>query len=251
MSFFEVSHVTKQFGSLTAVNRVSFLLKAGEIISLVGESGSGKTTLLRMLSCLIEPDAGTIQLEGKNLRFFAQYLVKGHPEIRLVAQDFQLFPNISLRENIAYALRNAEHSYQQKRTDGLLSLCGLTAIQHRLPKEVSGGEKQRAAIAKALADEPLLLLLDEPFSQLDTLNKQKLKDFLLQLNASEQTSILFVTHDLLDAFTLAHRVGVMQHGELVQMGTPQQILQNPQTSYVQHLVNSLYVQYQQLGKIFE
>ena len=251
MSFFEVAHIIKQFGPLTAVNKVSLEINTGEIISLVGESGSGKTTLLRMMACLIEPDAGTIQLAGKNLRFFAQYLVKGHPEIRLVAQDFQLFPNISLRENIAYALRNAEYSYQQKRTDGLLSLCGLTTIQHRLPKEVSGGEKQRAAIARALADEPLLLLLDEPFSQLDTLNKQKLKEFLLQLNASEQTTILFVTHDLLDAFTLAHRVGVMQHGELVQMGTPQQILQNPQTPYVKNLVNSLYAQYQQLGKIFE
>lgn len=251
MSFFEVNQVTKQFGALEAVSKVSLAINAGEIISLVGESGSGKTTLLRMMACLIEPELGMIQLQGKNLRFFSQYLVKGHPEIKLVAQDFQLFPNISLRENIAYALRNAEHCYQQKRTDGLLSLCGLMAIQHRLPKEVSGGEKQRAAIAKALADEPLLLLLDEPFSQLDTLNKQKLKDLLLQLNASEQTTILFVTHDLLDAFTLAHRVGVMQHGELVQMGTPQQILQNPKTTYVQHLVNSLYTQYQQLGEIFE
>lgn len=251
MSFFEVNQVVKRFGALTAVNKVSFSLQAGEILSLVGESGSGKTTLLRMMACLIEPDAGSIELAGKNLSFFAQYLVKGHPDIRLVAQDFQLFPNISLRENIAYALRNAESTYQSERTDELLTLCGLTSIQHRLPKEVSGGEKQRTAIARALADEPLLLLLDEPFSQLDTLNKQNLKEFLLKLNVAEQTTILFVTHDLLDAFTLANRVGVMQHGNLVQMATPQEILQNPHTSYVKSIMDSLYAQYQQLVKIFE
>ena len=223
MSFFEVNQVVKQFGALTAVNKVSFSLQAGEILSLVGESGSGKTTLLRMMACLIEPEAGSIELAGKNLTFFAQYLVKGHPDIRLVAQDFQLFPNISLRENIAYALRNAEYTYQSKRTDELLTLCGLTSIQHRLPKEVSGGEKQRLSIARALLRKPNLMVFDEATSALDSLTEDEINDTIKQVSSGNEHITIMIAHRL---STIMHtdRIYVLERGNIVEQGKHEDLI---------------------------
>ncbi|MFN8356215.1 MAG: ATP-binding cassette domain-containing protein [Spirosomataceae bacterium] len=248
-AFLELHQLSKYYGEKAAVQNITLSLTKGDLLALVGESGSGKTTLLKLMACFLEPTIGELYLEGEKLLFYAQYLVKGHPQIRLVAQDFQLFPNISLRENIKYALRTYTATYQNERADELVALCGIEAIQYQLPKEVSGGEKQRTAIARAVAEEPSILLLDEPFSQLDTLNKNRLKNFLVNLNKQEQTTIVFVTHDLLDAFTVGQSVAVLQHGKLVQHAKPDALIANPATPYIQLLVESLKQQVSEVAKL--
>lgn len=200
-------------------------------MALVGESGSGKSTLLSMLAGLTDADAGEVQLNGERVVGPSEKLVAGHPDIRLVHQEYQLMPNVSVRENITYALRFFEKAYRDYRVDQLLRLCRLTDVQDRLPRQVSGGEKQRTAIARAVADKPAVLLLDEPFSHLDLPNRLIVRDLLLELVREEQTACLFVTHDASDALSLANTLGILRDGRMVQMGTPKEVYRQPQTAY--------------------
>ena len=164
MSLLKVSELNKFFDNQAVVNGISFSLEEGRILSILGESGSGKTTLLHLIAGLYEPDSGVLLLDNKRITPPSEKLIAGHPDIKLVRQDYGLFPNISIRANIAYELRYYEESYKQQRVDKLLSVSGLIHVQHHLPRQVSGGEQQRAVIVKAIAEEPKLLLLDEPFS---------------------------------------------------------------------------------------
>lgn len=246
---FRAENLWKSFKNRVVVRDVSLELTPGETLALVGESGAGKSTLLHLLACLTTADAGDVFLDEKNVGSFAGRLVPGHPQIKLVAQDYRLFPHHTLRENIAFALRTFTREYQQKRVGDLLDRTGLRAVADRLPREVSGGEQQRAAIARALADEPRVLLLDEPFSHLDTLNKQVVKTELRNLIREEKTACVFVTHDLFDAFTAAGRVGVLHEGILLQTGTAAEVLHAPQPGYVSQLVNSGRAVWEEFGKL--
>ncbi|MBO9639670.1 MAG: ATP-binding cassette domain-containing protein [Siphonobacter aquaeclarae] len=237
-SLFEASWITKDMQGRRVVDQVSLTLSAGELLALVGESGAGKSTLLSILACLLPADAGELRLSGTEISDSAVYLIPGHADIKLVPQEFKLLPNHTLRENIAYALREYTKEYQRERLDELIALTGLGAVQHKLPREVSGGEKQRTAIARAIADEPKVLLLDEPFSSLDTLNKQKLKQELLRIVRETGVACLFVTHDLLDALTVADRLGVMYQGKLLQTGTVSDLLREPADAYVKSFLSS-------------
>lgn len=254
MTLIRVEDLRKSFGNRQVVDAVSFAMEVGETLAIVGESGSGKTTLLRMLACLLEQDAGEIYLNEASLLPFVQHLVKGHPQVKLVAQDYQLFPNLSLRENIIYALRFYKTDFQQQRVDELIQGFGLAEVQHQIPKRVSGGEQQRTSIARAIAEEPELLLLDEPFSHLDSLNKQKLKMYLKEVVEKEKITCILVTHDLLDALTFANRIGVMKQGKLVQIGSFAELLHNPIEPYVSAFVKAgvePIEAYQKLMKGFE
>lgn len=237
-SLLQAQHLQKSVGEHLIIEDLSLDLRAGEIFAMIGASGAGKSTLLNVLACLTPADAGELWLEGKEISSSAKYLIPGHAEIKLVPQEYKLLPNHTIRENIAYALREYTKEYQRERLDELLALTGLEAVQHKLPREVSGGEKQRTAIARAIADEPKVLLLDEPFSNLDTLNRQKLKQELKRIIQETGLACLFVTHDLLDALTIAQRMGVMQEGQLLQTGTPAELLQHPATGYVREFLAS-------------
>ncbi len=237
-TLFQASHLHKSIEEHTIITDFSLELPAGEIFALVGESGAGKSTLLNILACLTPADQGELWLEGKEISSSARYLIPGHADIKLVPQEYRLLPNHTIRENIAYALREYTKEYQTYRIDQLMELTGLGAIQHKLPREVSGGEKQRTAIARAIADEPKVLLLDEPFSNLDTLNRQKLKQELRRIIKETDIACLFVTHDLLDALTVAERMGVMQHGRIEQMGSPEELFNQPATPYVRDFIAS-------------
>lgn len=237
-SLFEASRITKDMQGRRVVDHVSLTLSPGELLALVGESGAGKSTLLSILACLIPADSGELWLSGTEISASAVYLIPGHADIKLVPQEFKLLPNHTLRENIAYALREYTKEYQQERLDELIGLTGLQLVQHKLPREVSGGEKQRTAIARAIADEPKVLLLDEPFSSLDTLNKQKLKQELLRIVRETGVACLFVTHDLLDAVTVADRLGVMHRGMLLQTGSVSELLNTPADTYVETFLAS-------------
>jgi iron(III) transport system ATP-binding protein len=200
-------------------------------MALVGASGSGKSTLLGLLAGMLDADGGEVRFDGERVPGPSEKLIPGHPAIRLVHQEYQLMPNVSIRENIRYALRFFEKSYRDFRTDELLRLCRLTAVQDRIPKQVSGGEKQRTAIARAIADKPAILLLDEPFSHLDLPNRLLVRELLFDLVQQEKTACLFVTHDASDALSIADTLGILRDGKLVQLADPKTVYRQPTTSY--------------------
>lgn len=228
----ESVHLVKTFGDVAAVRDVSLGIKPGEVVGLIGASGSGKSTLLNLLAGLLDATSGSVKLNNERVKGPAEQLVPGHPHIKLVHQEYQLMPNVSLRENIAYALRFYEKRYQEYRVEQLVQLCRLEAIQHRLPRQASGGEKQRTAIARAIAEKPAVLLLDEPFSHLDLPNRELIRGMLLDLVRNEKTACLFVTHDSTDALSISCRIGILQDGQLVQMGVPMEVYRRPYNAYV-------------------
>lgn len=241
MTLLKIQNLSRSFEDKKAVNHISFTLDKGEILAILGESGSGKTTLLHLIGGFQEPDEGTLLLEDKRITPPSEKLIAGHPDIKLVRQDYGLFPNISIRQNIAYELRYYEETYRNKRVDKLLKLSGLDKVQTHLPREVSGGEQQRTVIVKAIAEQPKLLLLDEPFSHLDAVNKRKLKVEILRLIKAEEVSCIFVTHDVSDAYGMADHLAIMRKGKMLQLDAPQKVYQNPINQYVAEITGEINV----------
>ncbi|MBD2705276.1 ABC transporter ATP-binding protein [Spirosoma sp. BT702] len=230
------TRLTKLYADVRAVRNVSLNLEPGRIMALVGASGSGKSTLLNLLAGLADADSGEVRLNGERVKGPSEVLVPGHESIRLVHQEYQLMPNVSVRENIAYALRFFEKSYRDFRVNQLLKLCRLTDVQDRIPRQVSGGEKQRTAIARAIADKPAVLLLDEPFSHLDLPNRLIVRDLLFDLIRHETidgsaTACLIVTHDATDALSIADTLGILCDGKLIQTGAPVDVYHRPINAY--------------------
>ncbi len=229
---------------------VSFTLEAGEILAIVGASGSGKTTLLQLIAGLLEPETGQLWLNGESITRPSRNLVPGHPAIKLVFQHFGLSPKINVYQNIAYLLKAYPPAEKQDKIESLLRLCQLKGLAERMPHTLSGGEKQRLSIARALADDPLLLLLDEPFSNLDTLLKSQLKKDMINILKQTDTTAILVTHDMQDALSMAGQVAVMQQGRFIQAGTPQQIYEHPATPYVAELFGTCnFLEAAQLNRI--
>lgn len=239
MSFFQLHSVSKIYHSQWVVKDISFALAKGEIFGLLGESGSGKSTLLRIAAGLLDADEGHVSLQGQPLRPASDQLIPGHPDIKIVHQDYNLSAPLSVRENINYALRYYEKAYRDERVDELLQLCQLEAVAEHPAKSLSGGEKQRTAIARALAEEAKVLLLDEPFAHLDLPNRHRLTDTIREL--AEQTGIacIFVTHDANDALSLSSRMGILHHGNLIQIGTPESIYHFPADAYAAELTGEV------------
>mgnify|MGYP002778362132 FL=1 len=234
MSLLSVRRLSKTYPGQNrpAVEDVSFSLRKGEVFGLVGESGSGKSTLLRLLAGLDDPDGGLVRISGKPMAGPKDRLVPGHPDVRLVHQDFRLLPNVRVEENITYALRGYDAAYREARLNAVLQLCDLQVLRHQMPRQLSGGEAQRVALACALADEPALLLLDEPFSNLDPLRRIRLKRDLAGIVRRSGTTAVFVTHDTADALSLSDKVGVLHQGRLLQTAPPHEIYNRPATVYV-------------------
>lgn len=244
MSLLKIQNLHKTFGrnsvdSKKAVNNISLSIEKGEVLAVLGESGSGKTTLLHLIAALYEPDAGSLMLDNERITPPSEKLIAGHPDIKLVRQDYGLFPNMTIRENIAYELRYYEENYRNKRIDKLLKISGLQKVQSHLPRQVSGGEQQRAVIVKAIAEQPKLLLLDEPFSHLDALNKRRLKNEILHIIKDEGVTCVFVTHDVADAYGMADRLAIMRKGKILQIGTPEEVYQNPDNQYVAEITGEV------------
>jgi iron(III) transport system ATP-binding protein len=229
-------HLTKTYNNRPVVADVSLTLEQGRVMALVGASGSGKSTLLNLLAGLTDADSGAVWLDGERVRGPGEVLVAGNANIKLVHQQYQLQPNVSVAANIGYALRFYEKPYRDFRTNELLIRCGLEAIQNQTPKQISGGEAQRTAIARAIAEKPepgqtSVLLLDEPFSHLDLPNRALMTDLLLNVVRHENVACLFVTHDATDALALADTLGIMRNGKLIQTGTPTDVYLKPTTAY--------------------
>lgn len=212
---------------LGAVNNVSFEMQAGEVLSFVGESGSGKSTLLHMLAGLLKPDVGEIVFQGIPLENPEEQLIAGNSGIKMVFQDFDLMPSMTVAENLRYPLLVYDKEYTKERVQELLELCNIEDLAARLPNELSGGQQQRVALARALADEPELLLMDEPFSQLDPINKSQLLREVLRIIKAAGVGLVFVTHDTRDALMISDRIAFLKAGVLEQEGSPIELYRNP------------------------
>lgn len=234
----KLQNITKTYEEKVVVNNISLEVQSGEILVIVGESGSGKTTLLNIISGNITPDSGSLMLESQVIDLYFNRLIRDLPDIKLVPQDYRLKPDYTIAENIDLALTHYAQEYRVKRVQELLALCGITEKKDKKPREVSGGEKQRTAIARAIADEPLVLLLDEPFSNLDSINRTHLRAKIVEIIKQESIACILVTHDLLDAFLVADRIGIMQKGNLLLVDSPKNIIQQTDNQYIKYFVDA-------------
>ena len=223
-------------GTVVAVRDVSFEVRRGEIFVVMGLSGSGKSTLVRCLPRLIEPTAGTITMAGHDVRAADAAELR---EVRrrvcsMVFQHFGLLPNRRVRDNVAYGLeiQGVDRRRRNARADEVIELVELSDVATAYPDQLSGGMKQRVGLARALANDPQLLLLDEPFSALDPLIRADMQDEVLRLQRELGKTMVFITHDLREALRLGDRVAVMRDGELVQVGTAAELLSTPADDYV-------------------
>lgn len=222
-----------------AVEDVSFSMGNGEVIAIFGESGCGKSSLLQMISGYLEPDVGRVFINGKKLAYPSEILMPGDPDIEIVRQDYDLFPNHKIEEVLDYKLRKYPDDFIKARTEELLTICGLMEYRTRIIKNLSGGQQQRVAIAQALANEPDVLLMDEPFNSLDGNRKRILRKLIRSIVDTYQVSVVLVTHDAEDVFQLADELIVMHNGAFVQKGKPMDVYQNPQNAYVAELMGEV------------
>lgn len=215
----------------SVLQKVSFSMRKGEVLGLAGKSGSGKSTLLRLIRGELDPLSGEVIYKGEKVRGPSLELIPGHPKMRMIAQQFKLMPDHTVRENVLHQLLAFRSDFKKEKTDQLLDLTGLTAHQHRKPHELSGGQQQLLAICRALAEEPELLLLDEPFAHLDTNTKNEIHAYLLNLLKILDFSMIVVSHDAHDLLEISDRILVMKDGELIQSGSPESVFFHPETAY--------------------
>lgn len=267
MSIVEVNNVTKIFGPspetvipllakgwskerilketkhTVGVNQVSFSIEAGEIFVIMGLSGSGKSTLVRLLNRLIDPTSGSIRIHGRDIvRMDGEQLRQlRRKQISMVFQKFALFPHRTVIQNVEFGLEIQGVGKQERRAKAMeaLTLVGLEGYADSLPAELSGGMQQRVGLARALANDPDILLMDEAFSALDPLIRRDMQDELIQLQNRMRKTIVFITHDLDEALRLGDRILLMKDGSVVQIGTPEDILMNPANDYVERFIENV------------
>jgi glycine betaine/proline transport system ATP-binding protein len=230
-------------GLVPAVRKVSLSVRRGEIFVIMGLSGSGKSTLVRLMSRLIEPTAGEILFNGQNLLAASD---KEMVEIRrhkmgMVFQHFALLPHLTVLGNVAFPLevQGVARADREDRARQMIALVGLGGREDAYPRQLSGGQQQRVGIARSLAVEPELWFLDEPFSALDPLIRREMQDEFVRLQSVLKKTIVFITHDFDEAIRLADRIAIMKDGEIVQQGTPEELVMNPATDYVREFTQAV------------
>ena len=235
--------VLERFGCVVGVQDARFEVSRGEIFCIMGLSGSGKSTLVRHINRLIEPTSGTIEVLGQDVSQLNEAMLRKvrANQIGMVFQHMALMPHRSVRDNVAYPLeiRGVPKSKRWAISDHTLELVDLIGYEDRLPRELSGGMQQRVGIARALASDPEVLLMDEPFSALDPLIRMQLQNQFKALVAKLKKTTLFITHDLDEAIHIGHRIAIMKDGVIVQIGTPEEIVMNPADDYVQDFVQGI------------
>ncbi len=223
-------------GLVGAVRAVDLEIRQGEIFIIMGLSGSGKSTLVRCMSRLVEPTYGKVEFEGKDLLKIsdAELIELRRHRMGMVFQNFALLPHLNVAENIAFPLsiQGMARTAREARAREVIDLVGLTGREHFYPRELSGGQQQRVGIARSLATKPEIWFLDEPFSALDPLIRREMQDELMRLQAVLHKTIVFITHDFDEAIRLADRIAIMKDGEVIQIGTPEQLVVSPATGYV-------------------
>ncbi|MFQ5973414.1 MAG: glycine betaine/L-proline ABC transporter ATP-binding protein [Alphaproteobacteria bacterium] len=237
------SDVLEEFACVVGVVDASFTVEQGEIFCIMGLSGSGKSTLVRHINRLIEPTAGEILINGEDINEKNQEQLRQirAEKIGMVFQNMALFPHRTVRDNVAFGLevRNVNKEKRHAEAEEKLKLVHLDAWGDRYPTELSGGMQQRVGLARALAADPDILLMDEPFSALDPLIRRQLQDQFLDLSKVMNKTTLFITHDLDEAIRLGHRIAIMKDGVFVQIGTPEHIITEPADDYVADFVQGI------------
>jgi glycine betaine/proline transport system ATP-binding protein len=235
--------VLEQTGHVIAIRDVSFDVTEGEVFVVMGLSGSGKSTLIRCLNRLIEPTKGRIFIDGVDLAAMneAELRMTRRHKICMVFQQFALFPHRSVVDNVAYGLevQSIDKAQRRERALEVLEMVGLKGWESSYPDELSGGMQQRVGLARALAIEPEILLMDEPFSALDPLIRRQMQDEFINLMSVVQKTIVFITHDLNEALKLGERIAIMKDGEIVQLGSPEEIVAGPADEYVTEFVRDV------------
>jgi ABC-type Fe3+/spermidine/putrescine transport system ATPase subunit len=236
-AYIEVCDLHHEYGGVTALDNVSLTIQPGEFVTLLGPSGSGKSSLLHILAGLVEPSSGTISVVGTDV-------TRTPPqkrEIGLVFQNYALFPHMTAEENIRFPLtvRKVGDGEAAQRVKEVLDLVELRALAHRRPEQLSGGQQQRVAVGRAIAAVPKVLLLDEPLGALDRRLRQQLGREIRRVQRETGITTIYVTHDQEEAFTMSDRVVVMNHGEIRQVGTPEEVYNTPRDAFVANFVGEV------------
>src|SRR5579864_2273243 len=236
-AYVRLSHLTKRFGDFVAVDEVSLDIRRGEIFCLLGGSGSGKTTLLRMLAGFESPSCGSILIDGVDMSAIPPY----ERPVNMMFQSYALFPHMSVEKNVAFGLEQEGLSRDaiRRQVGEILDIVKMGAFGARKPHQLSGGQRQRVALARALVKRPKLLLLDEPLAALDKKLREHTQFELLNIQQRLGVTFIVVTHDQEEAMTLGQRLGVMNHGRIVQVGTPSDIYESPATRFVADFIGSV------------
>jgi osmoprotectant transport system ATP-binding protein len=246
----ELAGVGKRFHlDRWAVRNVSLTIAQGELVVILGESGSGKTTLIKMVNRLVDPDEGSVRVDGRDVRAIDAVALRR--TIGYVIQQVGLLPHLDIADNIAIVPRllGWERAAIEARVTELLALVGLPDVRTRYPDQLSGGQRQRIGVARALAAKPKLMLLDEPFGALDPITRVVLQGELRRIHKELGLTTVMVTHDMVEALTLADRIVVMYRSELRQVGTPAELVSRPADDYVAKLMSLAKQQGEQLGRI--
>ncbi|WP_312498279.1 glycine betaine/L-proline ABC transporter ATP-binding protein, partial [Enterococcus sp.] len=235
--------ILEKTGATVGVYDVNFEVNEGEIFVIMGLSGSGKSTLIRLLNRLIEPSGGDIYIDGVDIAKMSKEElreVRRH-KINMVFQSFGLFPHRTILENTEYGLevRGVSKEERTQKAEKALDNSGLLSFKDQYPDQLSGGMQQRVGLARALANDPEILLMDEAFSALDPLIRREMQDELLELQANVQKTIIFITHDLNEALRIGDRIALMKDGQIMQIGTGEEILTNPANQYVRDFVEDV------------
>ena len=236
--YVRIDNVTKKFGDFVAVNNVSLKIYKGEIFCLLGGSGCGKSTLLRMMAGFESPTSGSIYLDGQDMADVPPY----ERPVNMMFQSYALFPHMTVEKNIAFGLEQEKGLSKADiatRVTDILEIVKLTPFAVRKPHQLSGGQRQRVALARSLVKRPKLLLLDEPLGALDKKLREATQFELINIQEQLGVTFIVVTHDQEEAMTLASRIGVMNRGEIVQIGTPTEIYEFPQTKFVADFIGSV------------
>lgn len=231
-----VQNLSLSYGDIKVLKNLSFDVESGKVFCILGESGCGKTSLLKAVRGFMDRDEGEIYFQGERVFNKSEKLVPGTPGVAIVHQDFQLEPGFTVFDIIRHHLNKYTREYQIQRTKELIEICNLSELQNKQAKELSGGQKQKVALAKALIEEPPLLILDEPFSNLDNISKADFKEILRKVVDELNISLLFVTHDSKDAITFSDEIIIVQNGNVLQQGEPKNLVSKPTNSYAARLL---------------
>lgn len=230
-SVLELENVSKQYGDETAVSDLSFSVREGELLTILGPSGCGKTTALRLIAGLERPTEGTVTVRDESVAGDG-FVKPEQRDVGLVFQEFALFPHMSVRENIAFGIDDWDADERRERVDTLLSLVDLEAKGDEYPENLSGGQRQRVALARSLAPEPDVVLLDEPFSNLDVDLRVRMREEVRDILKSAGVTAISVTHDQEEGLSISDRVAVMRNGSIEQIGHPEEVFQRPKSRFV-------------------
>lgn len=239
-SLIEVENVKKVYGDKLILKNINLKVDKGEFVTIIGSSGCGKTTFLKLINGLVNPDFGQVYINNYDISKIDKIALRR--KIGYVIQEIGLFPHMNVRKNISYIPNLIKKDSKEKVENKVRELIKVVGLKEdmldRYPNELSGGQRQRVGIARALASDAKILLMDEPFGAIDEITKRLLQDEILRIYKEFNMTILFITHDIKEALKLGTRVIVMDKGEIIQNDTPEEVVRNPKTSFVRNLIGA-------------